>query len=67
MRQHLNTLFVQTEGAYLAKEGEAVAVRGPRGKDGAARTVLLRVPIRNLGGIVVFGRIGFSAALMHLC
>ena len=27
MKKHLNTLFVTTQGAYLSKEGETVAVR----------------------------------------
>ena len=27
MKKHLNTLFVTTQGAYLAKDGETVAVR----------------------------------------
>jgi len=27
MKKHLNTLFVTTQGAYLAKEGETVLVR----------------------------------------
>ena len=65
MKQHLNTLFVQTQGTYLAKDGEAVAVRG-EGADGK-RTTLLRVPVHNLGGVVAFGRVGVSPALMGLC
>ena len=64
MKHHLNTLFVQTQGTYLAKEGEAVAVRGE--KDGK-RTTLLRVPVHNLGGVVTFGRVGMSPALMGMC
>jgi len=60
MKHHLNTLFVTTEGSYLAKQGQAVAVR----KD---KKVLLRVPLHNLDGIVCFGRIGFSASLAGAC
>ena len=60
MKQHLNTLFVTTEGAYLAKDGEAVAVR-------VERQVRLRVPLHNLGGIVCFGRVGCSPSLMAAC
>ncbi len=60
MKQHLNTLFVQTQQAYLAKEGEAVLVR-------IEKKTALRVPIHGLGGIVTFGRIGVSPALMGLC
>lgn len=60
MKQHLNTLFVTTEGAFLAKEGQAVAVR----IEGKAQ---LRVPLHNLDGIVCFGRVGCSAAAMAAC
>ena len=60
MKTHLNTLFVTTEGAYLAKDGRAVVVR----VDKQAR---LRVPLINLDGIVCFGRVGCSPALMAAC
>jgi CRISPR-associated protein Cas1 len=60
MKQHLNTLFVTTQGAYLAKAGEAVAVR----VDGEVK---LRVPVLNLGGIMCLGRVSASPALMELC
>ncbi|MBX3384946.1 MAG: type I-C CRISPR-associated endonuclease Cas1 [Phycisphaeraceae bacterium] len=60
MKQHLNTLFVMTEGAYLAKDGSTVAVR-------VEQEVRLRVPFHNLGGIVCLGRIGVSPALMSAC
>jgi CRISPR-associated protein Cas1 len=60
MKQHLNTLFVTTDGAYLAREGEAVLVR-------VEKQTRLRVPIHTLGGIVCFGRVGLSPSLMGLC
>ncbi len=60
MKQHLNTLFVTTEGAYLAKDGEALAVR-------VQRETRLRIPLHNLGGVVCFGRIGLSPAAMAAC
>ena len=60
MKQHLNTLFVTTPGAYLAKDGEAVAVR-------IQNQVRLRIPLHNLGSIVCFGGIGCSPALMAAC
>lgn len=61
MRQHLNTLFVTREGAYLAKDGAAIDVR-LEGKS------LLRVPLHNLDGIVAMGYdIGASAHLMAAC
>lgn len=60
MKTHLNTLYVTTQGAYLRKDGQAVEVR----VDGESR---LRVPVINLGGIVCFGQVGASPALMALC
>ena len=60
MKHHLNTLFVMTQDAYLSKQGQAVVVR----IEGQAK---LRVPLHTLGGIVCFGRIGFSPALIGMC
>jgi len=60
MKTHLNTLFVTTDGAYLAKDGHAVAVR-------VERQTRLRVPLHNLDGIACFGRVGLSPALMGAC
>lgn len=60
MKQHLNTLFVTTQDSYLAKAGESVLVR-------FEKQTKLRVPVHTLGGIVCFGRVGVSPALMGLC
>lgn len=61
MRQHLNTLFVTLENAYLKKDGAAIAIR----HEGQTK---LRVPLHNLEGIVCFGwDITASAQLMHAC
>lgn len=60
MKQHLNTLFVTTQDAYLAREGEAVVVKVEHDTE-------LRVPIHHLGGIACFGRVGMSPWLMALC
>lgn len=60
MKKHLNTLFVTTQGAYLAKDGETVAVR----VDGE---VALRLPVHTLDGIVCFGNVGCSPFLMGFC
>ena len=57
MKQHLNTLFVFTQGAYLKKDQETVVVRIER-KD------RLRMPLINLGSIVCFGRITCSPFLL---
>ena len=60
MKRHLNTLYVQTQGAYLKKDGEAVNVR-VEGK------TALRVPLHQLDGIVTFGRVSASPFLLGAC
>lgn len=60
MKRHLNTLFVTTEGTYLAKDGETVKVQ-------VRQETRLRVPLINLDGIVCFGRINCSPQLMGAC
>ena len=60
MMHYLNTLFVTTQGAYLSKEGEAVSVQ-------VERETRLRVPLHGLGGIVCFGQVSCSPALMGEC
>lgn len=60
MKRHLNTLFVTTQGAYLARDGEAVVVR-------IDEKPALRIPLHTLGGIVCFGRVGCSPWLMGKC
>ena len=60
MKKLLNTLYVTTQGAYLSKEGETVAVK----IDGKVR---LHLPVHTLGGIVCFGQISCSPKLMGFC
>jgi len=60
MRTLLNTLYVTTEGAYLARRRETVCVR----VDGQ---VAAQFPIHVLEGIVCFGKIGFSPKVVELC
>ena len=60
MRQHLNTLFVTTEGAWLRKDGANLVVE----VEGQERG---RVPAHMMGGVVCFGRVGMSPALMGFC
>ena len=60
MKRHLNTLFVTTQGAYLAKEGESVVVK-------VEKETRLRVPVHTIGGIVCFGNVGCSPFLMGFC
>jgi len=60
MKRFLNTLFVTTQGAYLRKDGETVAVK-------VDREVRLRVPIITISGIVCFGDVGVSPFLLGYC
>ena len=60
MKRHQNTLYVTTQGAYLAKDGEAVAVR-------IEKETRLHVPIHTLGSIVCFGQVSASPFLLGFC
>ncbi len=60
MKHLFNTLYVTTQGAYLAKEGETVVVR-------VEQETKLQVPIHTLAGIVCFGQVSCSPFLMGLC
>jgi CRISPR-associated protein Cas1 len=60
VKRHLNTLFVTTEGAYLAKDGECLTAR----VDGVIR---LRVPTTALESVVCIGRVSYSPQALELC
>jgi len=60
MKKLLNTLYVQTQGAYLHKEGECVVVE-------IEKEVRLRVPVHNLQGLVCFGNVLCSPFLLGHC
>ncbi len=60
MKKYLNTIFVTTQGAYLFKEGETVAVK-------VEDEVKMRVPVHTIGGIVCFGQVSCSPPLMGFC
>jgi CRISPR-associated protein Cas1 len=60
MKQLLNTLYVTTQGAHLARDNETVSVR----LEGES---LLRVPVHTLGSVVCFGRVSVTPQLMELC
>ena len=60
MKRLLNTLYVTTQGAYLAQEGDTVLIR-------VEKETRLRVPIHTLGSIVCFGQVSCSPPLMGLC
>lgn len=60
MTTHGNTLFVQTQGAYLGQEGETVRVK-------VEGQVKLTVPVHHLEGIACFGRVTISPGLIAMC
>lgn len=60
MKRLLNTLYVTTQGSYLARDGENVIVR-------VERETKFQMPIHTLGGIVCFGQVSCSPPLMALC
>ncbi|MCY3837896.1 MAG: type I-C CRISPR-associated endonuclease Cas1c [Gammaproteobacteria bacterium] len=60
MRRHLNTLYVTTENAWLHKDGENAVVEVDGVETG-------RVPVHLLGGIVCFGPVGMTPALVGHC
>lgn len=60
MKKLLNTLYVTTQGAWLARERENILVR-------VEQETRLRLPVHTLGAIVCFGQVSASAPLMGLC
>ncbi|MDR2357727.1 MAG: type I-C CRISPR-associated endonuclease Cas1c [Oscillospiraceae bacterium] len=60
MRKLLNTLYVTSQDAFLALDGETVAIR----REGERPA---HIPLHNLEGIVTFGYTGASPALMGAC
>lgn len=60
MKKYLNTLFVNTQGAYIYHEGEAIVIRIDKQEK-------LRVPIHMINGLVCFGNVAVSSPLLGLC
>jgi len=60
MKQILNTLYVQTQGAYLRLERETLKVE-------IDKELKLQIPLHHLGGIFAFGNVLFSPFLIHKC
>lgn len=58
IRQLLNTLFVQSQGAYLRLDHETLKLE-------VEREVKLQVPLHHLGGMVLFGNVLVSPFLLH--
>jgi len=60
MKKHLNTLYITTQGTYLSKEGECVAVL-------VNKELKARIPIHTIGSIVCFGQVSYSPYLLGHC
>ncbi len=60
LKQLLNTLFVQTQGAYLRLDHETLKLE-------VERQVKAQVPLQHLGGMVLFGNVMVSPFLLHRC
>jgi CRISPR-associated protein Cas1 len=60
MRKLLNTLYVTSADAYLSLDGENIVVLKNEAE-------VMRLPLHNLEGVVTFGYIGASPALMGAC
>lgn len=60
MKQLLNTLYVQTEGAVLRLEHENVVVK-------VEKETKMRVPLHHLGSIVNIGRVSMTSPLLARC
>src|SRR5688572_16379803 len=60
MRQLLNTLYVESQRAYLHLDHDTVRVE-------VARETQLQAPLLQLGAIVCFGDVLLSPALLHRC
>lgn len=60
MRKLLNTLHIMTQGAYLHRDGETVAVR-------VGSELKLRVPVHTLEGLICWGQASCSPHVLALC
>jgi CRISPR-associated protein Cas1 len=60
VRKLLNTLHVTTQGAYLHRDGETIAVK----IEGETR---LRLPIHTIEGLVCWGQVSCSPHMLALC
>lgn len=60
MRKLLNTLHVMTQGAYLRRDGETIAVK-------IGDEMKFRVPVHTVEGLVCWGRVSCSPPVLGLC
>ena len=60
IKQLLNTLFVQSQGAYLRLDHDTLVIE----VQGETR---LQVPLHHLGGLALYGNVLISPFLLHRC
>ncbi len=60
MRKLLNTLHITTQGAYLHRDGETIAVE-------IGDETRLRLPVHTIEGLVCWGRVSCSPPVLALC
>jgi CRISPR-associated protein Cas1 len=56
----LNTLYVTTQGSYIAREGETLIIR-------VEHEIKARFPVLQLEGLVCFGQVSVSPPAFELC
>ncbi len=57
---HQNTLYIQTQGAYVRRDHQTIKVM-------VERDARLTVPLHHLEGIVCFGRVSVSPGVIAIC
>jgi len=60
MKRHGNTLYITTQGTYLARERESLLIR-------VEKETRLRMPVQTLDGVVCFGNVSWSPFAVGLC
>jgi len=60
MKTHENTLYITTQGSYIARQRETLLVR-------LDKETRRQFPIHTVGGIVCFGNVSFSPFALGLC
>jgi CRISPR-associated protein Cas1 len=60
MRKLLNTLHVMTQGAYLHRDGDTVAIK-------VGSELKLSIPVHTLEGLICWGRVSCSPSVLDLC
>lgn len=60
MKTHDNTLYITTQGAYIARQRDSLLIR-------VDKETRRQFPIHTLGGVVCFGNVSFSPFALGLC